>query len=211
MKPAVRRRSILLASIGTSPVVLTNAVWALAHGEKPVVPDEIVVFITKNGKTLLKKELFDDGVWADMLKRALPAKESTSMESCYLARRLFAPYQMRGATRLKICERVTTISVRRTSCSANCANTPRTTGRSCTFPSPLYKAIDALNKRYGKGKVFFARHAYARFGSLESRALLAWRLRRGSGREVVEDEAQQALQMPHHPLGRVDDGEMIAF
>jgi len=32
------------------------------------VPDEIVVFITKNGKTLLKKELFDDGVWTDMLK-----------------------------------------------------------------------------------------------------------------------------------------------
>ena len=62
------RRKILIAGMGTSPAVLTNAVWALAHGEKPVVPDEIVVFITKNGKTLLKKELFDDGVWADMLK-----------------------------------------------------------------------------------------------------------------------------------------------
>ena len=62
------RRKILIAGMGTSPAVLTNVVWALAHGEKPVVPDEIVVFITKNGKTLLKKELFDDGVWADMLK-----------------------------------------------------------------------------------------------------------------------------------------------
>ena len=62
------RRKILIAGMGTSPAVLTNTVWALAHGEKPVVPDEIVVFITKNGKTLLKKELFDDGVWADMLK-----------------------------------------------------------------------------------------------------------------------------------------------
>ena len=62
------KRTILIAGMGTSPAVLTNAVWALAHGEKPVVPDEIVVFITKNGKTLLKKELFDDGVWADMLK-----------------------------------------------------------------------------------------------------------------------------------------------
>ena len=62
------RRKILIAGMGTSPAVLTNAVWALAHGEKPVVPDEIVVFITKNGKALLKKELFDDGVWADMLK-----------------------------------------------------------------------------------------------------------------------------------------------
>ena len=62
------RRKILIAGMGTSPAVLTNVVWALTHGEKPVVPDEIVVFITKNGKTLLKKELFDDGVWADMLK-----------------------------------------------------------------------------------------------------------------------------------------------
>lgn len=61
-------RTVLIAGMGTSPAVLTNAVWALAHGDKSVVPDEIVVLITKNGKTLLKKELFDDGVWADMLK-----------------------------------------------------------------------------------------------------------------------------------------------
>ena len=31
------KRTILLASIGTSPGVLTNAVWALAHQKKPVV------------------------------------------------------------------------------------------------------------------------------------------------------------------------------
>lgn len=61
-------RTILIAGMGTSPAVLTETVWALAHHEKPVVPDEIVVFITKNGKTLLKKELFDNGVWTDMLK-----------------------------------------------------------------------------------------------------------------------------------------------
>ena len=63
-----KKRQILVAGMGTSPAVLTNAVWALAHQKKPIVPDEIVVFITKNGKTLLKKELFDGGVWADMLK-----------------------------------------------------------------------------------------------------------------------------------------------
>lgn len=74
----IKRRQILIAGMGTSPAVLTNAVWALAHGEKPVVPDEIVVFITKNGKTLLKKELFDDGVWADMLKSL--AREGIDIE-----------------------------------------------------------------------------------------------------------------------------------
>ena len=43
MNSTPQRRSILLASIGTSPWVLTNAVWALAHHKKPVVPDEIAM------------------------------------------------------------------------------------------------------------------------------------------------------------------------
>ena len=30
-------RTILIAGMGTSPAVLTNAVWALAHQKKPVV------------------------------------------------------------------------------------------------------------------------------------------------------------------------------
>lgn len=47
------KRIVLVAGMGTSPAVLTNAVWALAHGEKSVVPDEVVVFITKDGKMLL--------------------------------------------------------------------------------------------------------------------------------------------------------------
>ena len=34
MTSTPQRRSILIASIGTSPGVLTNAVWALAHQEK---------------------------------------------------------------------------------------------------------------------------------------------------------------------------------
>ena len=37
------RRKILIAGIGPSPGVLTNAVWALAHHKKPVVPDEIAM------------------------------------------------------------------------------------------------------------------------------------------------------------------------
>ena len=72
------KRKILIAGMGTSPAVLTNVVWALAHGEKQVVPDEIVVFITKNGKTLLKKEIFDDGVWSDILKSL--AREGIDIE-----------------------------------------------------------------------------------------------------------------------------------
>ena len=43
MKSATQRRSILLASIGTSPGVLANAVWALAQ---------------EYGANVAKKELF---------------------------------------------------------------------------------------------------------------------------------------------------------
>ena len=33
------RRKILIAGMGTSPAVLTNAVWALAQQKKPVAHD----------------------------------------------------------------------------------------------------------------------------------------------------------------------------
>lgn len=45
------RRKILIAGMGTSPAVLTNAVWVLAHGEKPVVSDEtMMASITKSDR-----------------------------------------------------------------------------------------------------------------------------------------------------------------
>ncbi len=37
-KCTARRR---VAGMGTSPAVLTNAVWALAHQKKPVVPSRL--------------------------------------------------------------------------------------------------------------------------------------------------------------------------
>ena len=42
MKPESTRK-ILVASMGTSPVVLTETVWALAHQKMPVVPDEVLI------------------------------------------------------------------------------------------------------------------------------------------------------------------------
>ena len=48
-------RIILIAGMGTSPAVLTETVWALAHQKKPVVPDEIVVLTTKSGKDALRE------------------------------------------------------------------------------------------------------------------------------------------------------------
>ena len=60
------KRIILVSAMGTSPAVLTNMVWGLAHQKHSIVPDEIVVFITKSGKDLLIQRLFDDGVWNEM-------------------------------------------------------------------------------------------------------------------------------------------------
>lgn len=60
------KRIILVSAMGTSPAVLTNTVWVLVHQKHSIVPDEIVVFITKSGKDLLIQRLFDDGVWNEM-------------------------------------------------------------------------------------------------------------------------------------------------
>jgi len=65
-------RTILIAGMGTSPAVLTETVWALAHQEQPVVPDEIVVITTKSGKDALCTAVMsgEPSVW-ERLKAAL--------------------------------------------------------------------------------------------------------------------------------------------
>jgi len=37
----IKRRQILIAGMGTSPAVLTNAVWALAHQEKTSLKESL--------------------------------------------------------------------------------------------------------------------------------------------------------------------------
>ena len=61
-------RVVLVAGIGTSPAVLTETVWALAHQKKPVVPEEVVVITTKTGKARLCAEMFGEkGAWSAMV------------------------------------------------------------------------------------------------------------------------------------------------
>lgn len=66
------KRTILVAGMGTSPAVLTETVWALAHQKQPVVPDEIVVITTKLGKESLRTAVMSGApsVW-ERLKAAL--------------------------------------------------------------------------------------------------------------------------------------------
>ena len=53
------KRKILVVGMGTSPAVLTETVWALAHSNDPVVPDEIEVITTASGKAALTKAVLD--------------------------------------------------------------------------------------------------------------------------------------------------------
>ena len=64
---AFGRRVVLIAAVGTSPAVLTETVWALAHRPAPVVPDEVVVITTKTGKARLQADVTESGVWRDLV------------------------------------------------------------------------------------------------------------------------------------------------
>ena len=71
---------VLIAGIGTSPAVLTETVWALAHQKPAVVPDKVVVITTTSGKSGLVKSLLSgqDCVW-EQLKAAL-CKDKINIE-----------------------------------------------------------------------------------------------------------------------------------
>ena len=75
-----KKRKILVVGMGTSPAVLTETVWALAHSNDPVVPDEIEVITTASGKAALTKAVLDGSPSVmDRLKAAL-RKEKIDVE-----------------------------------------------------------------------------------------------------------------------------------
>ncbi|GAB4246446.1 MAG: hypothetical protein Kow00109_22560 [Acidobacteriota bacterium] len=57
------KRWVLLGLLGKSPAVLTETVWALAHGEPAVVPDEVVVLTTRPGAELVRRVLVESEEW----------------------------------------------------------------------------------------------------------------------------------------------------
>lgn len=66
---ATDKRIVLIATMGSSPAVLTETVWALAHMKKPIVPDEIVVLSARNSVDKMKRDLLEgsDPVWGRLL------------------------------------------------------------------------------------------------------------------------------------------------
>ena len=74
------KKTVLVVGMGTSPAVMTETVWALAHQSEPVVPDEVVVITTKSGKDALRAAIMSGAysVW-NRLKTAL-AKEKIAID-----------------------------------------------------------------------------------------------------------------------------------
>lgn len=74
------KKTVLVVGMGTSPAVMTETVWALAHQSEPVVPDEIVVITTKSGKDAFRTAIMSGApsVW-NRLKNAL-AKEKIAID-----------------------------------------------------------------------------------------------------------------------------------
>lgn len=74
------KKIVLVVGMGTSPAMMTETVWALAHQSDPVVPDEVVVITTKSGKDALRAAIMSGApsVW-NRLKTAL-AKEKIAID-----------------------------------------------------------------------------------------------------------------------------------
>ena len=81
------KQTILVVGMGTSPAVLTETVWALAHQEQPVVPDEIEVITTSSGKSALQQAILEGAPSVmDRLKAAL-RKEKIDIDDRLVFRR----------------------------------------------------------------------------------------------------------------------------
>ena len=77
-RATTRHRTVLLATTGLSPAILTETVWALAQETPPVIPDTVIVLTTVTGRAQLEKQLFGtDAAW-DQLRRTLLGKQADS-------------------------------------------------------------------------------------------------------------------------------------
>ena len=65
----MNKKIVLIATMGSSPAVLTETVWSLAHARKPIVPDEVVVLSAKNSVDKMRRDLLDGAtsVWGKLL------------------------------------------------------------------------------------------------------------------------------------------------
>jgi CRISPR-associated protein (TIGR02584 family) len=56
----------LIATVGTSPAVLTETIWKLYAMEE--MPDRVFVMTTTEGRARLQRQLLDNGIWGDLCR-----------------------------------------------------------------------------------------------------------------------------------------------
>jgi CRISPR-associated protein (TIGR02584 family) len=59
-------KTVLITGVGLSPAVLTNTVWALAHEEIPVIPDEVVAITTEAGRNCIRQQVIENKSWSKL-------------------------------------------------------------------------------------------------------------------------------------------------
>ncbi len=71
-------QKVLIAVSGISPAILTETVWALAQGDAPWIPDQVVAITTRTGKAAIEEKLLGGGGWellrANLAKKDLPVE-----------------------------------------------------------------------------------------------------------------------------------------
>lgn len=71
-------RTVLVATTGLSPAILTETVWALAHEKPPVIPDTVIVLTTQTGAAKIAEQLFGpDELWQQLRRSLLGKKAAT--------------------------------------------------------------------------------------------------------------------------------------
>lgn len=55
--PIQSQETVLLAVTGTSPAVLTETIWALAHRENPIIPSQVIALTTTTGENAICNQL----------------------------------------------------------------------------------------------------------------------------------------------------------
>jgi CRISPR-associated protein (TIGR02584 family) len=67
-------KTVLIATTGMSPAVLTETIWALSQENPPVIPDEVKVITTVTGKKQIQEKLLGSGVWKELRSMLLKGK-----------------------------------------------------------------------------------------------------------------------------------------
>jgi CRISPR-associated protein (TIGR02584 family) len=58
-----QKQIVLLSLVGTTPAVLTETVYALAHRKRSIIPDRVIAVTSSGGRSVLVRQLFEDGAW----------------------------------------------------------------------------------------------------------------------------------------------------